>query len=258
MRAMYAVFISCDCRSGWDECHRKNRSVGVRAGAENVIRVPRTATYMLTLYDYLPSQNGYKIRLLLNHLDRAYRTELVSIFEGHGQRPEYLVVNPTGAVPAIRLEDGRVLSESNAILYFLAEATPYLPADAFGRAKVLQWMSFEADYVQPTLGSLRYWTLTGKLPRRPRELIDGKRAAGLKALHVLDRHLEEREFILGARYSVADMSLFAYTHVARDADAPLDEFPGVIAWIERVRAQPRFLAQIHPYSIDPYSTRELP
>ncbi len=213
---------------------------------------------MLTLYDYLPSQNGYKIRLLLNHLERPYRTELVSIFEGHGQRPEYLAINPTGAVPAIRLEDGRVLSESNAILFFLAEGTPYLPADAFGRAQVLQWMSFEADYIQSTWGSLRYWTLTGKLPRRPRELIEGKRTAGLKALGALDRHLEKRRFILGEPYTVADMSLFAYTHVARDADVPLDEFPGVIAWIERVRRQPRFLREVYPYSIDPHSSRELP
>ncbi len=173
---------------------------------------------MLTLYDYLPSQNGYKIRLLLNHLQQPYRTEQVSIFEGHGQRPEYLAINPTGAVPAIRLEDGRVLSESNAILFFLAESTPYLPAEAFARAKVLQWMSFEADYVQTTWGSLRYWTLTGKLPLRPPELIESKRAAGLKALRALDRHLETRRFVVDDTYTIADMSLFSYTHVARDAD----------------------------------------
>lgn len=213
---------------------------------------------MLTLYDYLPSQNGYKIRLLLNHLAREYRTEIVSIFEGHGQRPEYLAVNPWGAVPAIRLDDGRVLSESNAILVFLAEGTPYLPADPFGRAKVLQWMSFEADYIQSTAGSLRYWTLTGKLPRRPRELVEGKRAAALKALAAMDRHLAQRDFVLDGQYTVADMSLFAYTHVARDAALPLDQFPGVMAWIGRVRSQPGFLGEVHPYSIDPHSWRELP
>ena len=213
---------------------------------------------MLTLYDYLPSQNGYKIRLLLNQLERPYRTELVSIFEGHGQRPEYLAINPTGAVPAIKLEDGRVLAESNAILFFLAESTPYLPDEPFARAQVLQWMSFEADYIQATLGSLRYWTLTGKLPRRPAELIESKRAAGLKALRALDRHLKERRFAVGDAYTVADISLFAYTHVSRDADVPLDDFKNVIAWIERVRAQPRFLERVHPYSIDSHSGRELP
>jgi glutathione S-transferase len=213
---------------------------------------------MLTLFDYLPSQNGYKIRLLLNHLDREYRTQLVSIFEGEGQRPEYLAINPTGAVPAIRLDDGRVLAESNAILFYLAEGTEYLPDDPFERAKVLQWMSFESDYVQSTAGSLRYWTLTDKLPRRPRELIESKRAGALEAFAALDRELAGRDFILGERYTIADISLFAYTHVARDAELPLDDYPNVIAWIERVRRQPGFLDRIYPYSIDPHSTRELP
>ncbi|HKE47260.1 MAG TPA: glutathione S-transferase N-terminal domain-containing protein, partial [Rhodanobacteraceae bacterium] len=98
---------------------------------------------MLTLFDYLPSQNAWKVRQLLNHLGMPYRTESISIFEGEGQRPEYLAINPTGAVPAIRLDDGRVLAESNAILTFLAEDTPYLPKDRFERAKVAQWLSFE-------------------------------------------------------------------------------------------------------------------
>jgi glutathione S-transferase len=213
---------------------------------------------MLTLFDYLPSQNGYKIRLLLNHLGREYRTQLVSIFEGEGQRPEYLAINPTGAVPAIRLDDGHVLAESNAILFYLAEGTKYLPDDPFERARVLQWMSFESDYVQSTAGSLRYWSLTDKLPRRPRELIESKRAGALKAFAALDRELAGRDFILGERYTIADISLFAYTHVARDAELPLDDYPNVIAWIERVRRQPGFLDRIYPYSIDPYSTRELP
>ena len=213
---------------------------------------------MLRLYDYLPSQNGYKIRLLLNHLGREYRSQIVSIFEGEGQRTEYLEINPTGAVPAIRLDDGRVLAESNAILFYLAEGSAYLPDDPFDRAKILQWMSFEADYIQTTAGSLRYWMLTGKIPRRPREIVEGKRLGALKALAALDRELAERAFILGDRYSIADISLFAYTHVARDADLPLDNFRNVIAWIDRIQRQPGFLDRVYPYSIDPYSDRELP
>jgi glutathione S-transferase len=213
---------------------------------------------MLTLYDYLPSQNGYKIRLLLNQLDRPYRTETVSIFEGEGQRPEYLAINPTGAVPAIRLEDERVLAESNAILFHLAEGSRFLPADSFQRAKVLQWMSFEADYVQSTAGSLRYWTLTDKLGRRPAAMIEAKRQGALKALAALDRELAQRPFIVGDDYTIADISLFAYTHVARDADLPLGNYRNVIAWIDRVRSQPRFLDRVYPYSIDPHSSRELP
>ncbi len=214
---------------------------------------------MLTLYDYLPSQNGYKIRLLLNQLDRPYRTEIVSIFEGEGQRPEYLAINPTGAVPAIKLEDGRVLAESNAILFHLAEGSRFLPADSFQRAKVLQWMSFEADYIQSTAGSLRYWTLTDKLGSSPRrQMIEAKRQGALKALAALDRELAQRPFVVGEDYTIADISLFAYTHVARDADLPLGDYRNVIAWIDRVRSQPRFLDRVYPYSIDPHSSNELP
>lgn len=213
---------------------------------------------MLTLYDYLPSQNAWKIRLLLNHLQRPYRTELISIFEGEGQRAEFLAANPTGAVPAIRLDDGRVLAESNAILAFLAEDTPYLPADRYDRAVVAQWLSFEGNYVEPAIGTLRHWIMTGKDARRSRELVESRRGASLKALHILDRELRDRAFIAGDAYTIADMSLFAYTSRAHEAGLPLEDFARICAWIERVEAQPGFLATMYPYSIDPYSGGELP
>lgn len=213
---------------------------------------------MLTLFDYLPSQNAWKVRQLLNHLQRPYRTEYVSIFEGEGQRPDYLAVNPTGAVPAIRLDDGRVLAESNAILAFLAEGTRYLPDDAYGRAKVLQWLSFEGNYVEPSIGTLRHWIMTGKDARRPDALIESRRAGSLKALSILDRELASRPFIAGDAYTIADLSLFAYTSRARDAKLPLDDFANVVTWIARVEAEPGFLATMYPYSIDPHSSGELP
>lgn len=212
---------------------------------------------MMTLYDYLPSQNAYKVRLLLSHLGLPCRTELVSIFEGEGQRAEYLAINPTGAVPALRLEDGRVLAESNAILTYLASGTPYLPADAFAAAKVQQWMSFEQDYVL-NIASLRHWSMTGKLARRPAALVEMRRAGGMRALQILERELSARPFIAGEEYTIADIALFAYTHRADEAGLPLREFPQVCAWIERVRAQPGFLDEHHPYSIDTHSSRELP
>jgi glutathione S-transferase len=212
---------------------------------------------MMTLYDYLPSQNAYKVRLLLSHLDLPYRTELVSIFEGAGQDPDYLAINPTGAVPALRLDDGRVLAESNAILTYLATGTPYLPADAFAAAKVQQWMSFEQDYVL-NIASLRHWTMTGKLARRPAALVEMRRAGSLRALQILERELAQRPFICGDRYTIADISLFAYTHRADEAGLPLREFPHVCAWLDRVRAQPGFFAEHHPYSVDPHSSAELP
>lgn len=211
----------------------------------------------MTLFDYLPSQNAYKVRLLLNHLQLPYRTELVSIFEGEGQKPEFLAVNPSGAVPALLLEDGRVLAESNAILTYLAHGTRYLPSDAFGLAKVHQWMSFEQDYVL-AIASLRHWVMTGKVARRPPALVEMRREGGMKALSILDRELALRPFICGDAYTIADMSLFAYTHRADEAGLPLHEFRHVTAWIERVRVQEGFLDQHFPYSIDPNSSGELP
>ena len=213
---------------------------------------------MLTLFDYLPSQNAYKIRVLLAHLGLAYRSEIVSIFEGEGQRAGYLAINPTGAVPAIRLDDGRVLAESNAILTYLAEGTPYLPTDRFARAKVAQWLSFEGNYVEPAIGTLRHWTMTGKLARRSPELIAARRGASMKSLGILDRELAARDFIAADTYTIADISLFAYVSRAHEAQLPLEDFASVVAWLERVRAQPGFLAATYPYSIDPHSGSELP
>lgn len=213
---------------------------------------------MLTLYDYLPSQNAYKVRLLLHHLERPYRTEIVSIFEGEGQREEFVAINPTGAVPAVRLEDGRTLAESNAILVFLAEDSIYLPKDAYMRAKVSQWLFFEGDYVQSTVATLRHWVLTGKDKNRPAELVEMKRNGSVKTLSILDREFGRNAYLGGETYTIADMSVFAYVHRADEAGIPLSDFPNVMRWVGDVRAQPRFLAEVHPYSIDPHSASELP
>ncbi|GGC60815.1 glutathione S-transferase family protein [Undibacterium terreum] len=213
---------------------------------------------MITLYDYLPSQNAYKIRLLLAQLQQEYKTELVSIFEGEGQRPEFLAINPTGAVPAIRLEDGRVLAESNAILFYLAQGSQFLPQDSYEQARLWQWLSFEGDYVQATVATIRHWTMTGKLARRAESLVSAKRAGSLKVLRILDRELADRRFLVADTYTIADISLFAYVHLAEEGGLPLPDFPHVLRWIERVKSQDNYLGQVYPYSIDPYSIRELP
>jgi len=192
---------------------------------------------MLTLYDYLPSQNGYKVRLLFNHLQRPYAAKWVSIFEGEGQRADFLAKSPSGAVPVLELEDGRVLAESNAILVYLAEGTRYLPADSWERAQVLRWMFFEEDFIQNGLA---------------------KTAASHKALAILERWLNGREFLTDAGYTIADISVFAYTSRADEAMIPLRRYPAVDAWVSRVRAQEHFLEAVHPYSIDPKSAGELP
>jgi glutathione S-transferase len=212
---------------------------------------------MITLYDYLPSQNAWKVRQLFKLLDQPYQQEFVSIFEGEGHSDAYRAINPWGAVPAIRLEDGRVLSESNAILWYLSEGSPYRPADRFEAAKVMQWLSFEADYVQTSVGSLRYWALTDKLDTRSPELIAGKRAIAARALAILDDELKSRPFIAGESMTIADISLFAYAHRANEADIATDALPSFLAWTDRIRAHRDFLAEMHPYSIDPHSSGEL-
>jgi glutathione S-transferase len=213
---------------------------------------------MITLYDYLPSQNGYKVRLLLNHLDRPYITKIVQIFAGEGRNPSFLAKNPTGAVPVLELEDGRVLTESNAILFYLAHGTMYLPSDAWGQAQAVRWMFFEEDFIQNGLASLRHWNMTGKLAARSPGMIAAKQAASHKALDILERWLQGRSFLTDAGYTVADMSVFGYVSRAGEAGIDLKAFPAVSAWIERVRSQPRFLEAVYPYSIDPQSSQELP
>ena len=197
---------------------------------------------MLTLFNYPSSRNGWKIRLLLQHLDLPYRTETVNILENGDKRAEYRLINPTGKVPAIQLSDGRTLAESNAILFYLAENSAYLPADPFDRAKVLQWMSFEQEQVESTVGTLRYWTHIGELSRRSPELVEDKRKAAQRALGVLDHNFAQRPFVTGDNYTIADMAMFAYSTCAEDVGVRLDLFPHFRAWNTRVEAQPGFFA----------------
>lgn len=212
---------------------------------------------MLTLFDYLPSQNGWKVRQLLAHLQRPYRTQYISIFEGEGRRPEYRAISPTGTVPAIRLDDGRVLAESNAILGFLADGTAYLSAEPFARAKVQQWLCFEQERIESQIGTLRHWSLTGKLARRSAEQVAARREAALRALGILDAELATRAFVAGETYTIADIAMFAYASHAEEAGLSLQPYPHFREWLQRVRTQPGHLAEWHPYSIDPHSAREL-
>ena len=212
---------------------------------------------MITLYDYLPSQNAWKVRLLLNHLGRPYTQKFVSIFEGEGQLPDYLAINPSGAVPAIREDDGRTIAESNAILLYLACDTEYLPSAALERAQVSQWLFFESDYVQSSIATLRHWVLTGKDKNRSGDILTSKREASMKVLSILNRRLGDYKFLAGRDYTIADMSVFAYVHLSEDAGISLNDFCNVKRWIEAVRGQPRFLQDVFPYSMDEYSYREL-
>jgi glutathione S-transferase len=212
---------------------------------------------MLRFYDYLPSQNAYKVRLLLSHLGLPYEQRLVSIFEGESRTPEFLARNPAGAVPVLEVAPGDCIAESNAILCYLAEGSPYLPADRLARARVMQWLFFEADYVQSTIATLRHWSLTGKLARRAPQEVANRRGGGEHALDAIERGLAKRSFLAGERMTIADIAVFAYAHRAEEAGFDLAKRSTFRGWVARVEAEPGHLAEEFPYSIDPHSSREL-
>jgi glutathione S-transferase len=207
---------------------------------------------MLTLHDYLPSQNGWKVRVLLGLLGAPYRSRNVSIFEGESRTDAFLKLNPGGAVPALELEDGSAIAESNAILAYLAEGTRFLPGDRYARAKVLQWLFFEQYYVEPVIGTLRFWTLTGRLERNA-GMVAAKREGGVRALGALERGLATAGYLGGEHFSIADIAVYAYGHRAEDCGFDLAAYPRVAGWIDRVRALIGSDYPVHPYSVDPHS-----
>jgi glutathione S-transferase len=191
----------------------------------------------MRLYDYLPSGNGYKVRLLLHQLTIPFERVEMNIVRGETRTPEFLAKNPNGRIPLLELDDGSHLAESNAILCYLADGTPFLPSDRLERARVLQWMFFEQYSHEPNIATVRFWYHT-ELTDERRDLLPGKRALGEAALGVMDGHLRTRRFFVGEAYSVADIALYAYTHVADEGGFDLEPYPAVRAWLERVRAQP--------------------
>ena len=211
----------------------------------------------MILYDYLPSQNAWKVRLLLSHLEQSYEQRFVSIFEGEGQRADYLAINPTGSVPALQFGTGEAIAESNAILAYLAHGTEYLPSDSVQQAKILQWLFFESDYVQSSVATLRYWKLTKKDVSRSENLLSSKLDASNKVMSLLNARLSDYAFLAGSDYTIADISVFAYTHLCKDAGVDLNKFDSVQRWIEAVKSQPRFSGEVFSYSTDKYSCREL-
>jgi glutathione S-transferase len=195
----------------------------------------------MILYDYLDSGNGYKIRLLLAQLGRAYRWEELDIMRGHSRTAEFLAKNPNGRIPTLELDDGTCLAESNAILWYLADGTPYLPTGKLERAQVLQWMFFEQYSHEPYVATPRFILkhLPEDAPRRaelPKRLEQGRAALG-----VMETHLAARQFFVAERYSIADIALYAYTHVANEAQLDLGPYPAVRAWISHVAGQARYV-----------------
>ena len=201
---------------------------------------------MITAYGFSTSGNCHKVRLMLEQLGRPYRWVEVDSSAGETRTPAFLARNPNGRVPIIEREDGQVLTESNAILCWLADGTPFLPADAWQRAQALSWMFFEQYSHEPYIAVARFirgWTPLDS-PRRAE--LPRLRERGHQALAVMERHLAGRPWFSGDAYGVADIALHAYTDVAADGGFDLAPYPAIRAWLARVRATPRFVAMAPP------------
>jgi glutathione S-transferase len=190
----------------------------------------------MLLYNNQLSGNCYKVRLLFAHLGIEYEKQEVDVFERHGRLELLGDLNPALRVPTLVLDDGRPLAESDAILYHFAEGTEYLPEDRYERAQVLQWCFFEQYSHEPYIAVARFWFLAGISPS-PDEM-EEKLRGGKAALVALERHLTDREFLVAERYTIADIALYAYTHVAPEGRFDLHPHPAVRAWLGRVAEQP--------------------
>ncbi|MFH7027243.1 MAG: glutathione S-transferase family protein [Heteroscytonema crispum UTEX LB 1556] len=196
----------------------------------------------LRLYDFLPSGNGYKIRLLLTQLGMPFERVEVNILKGESRTPEFISKNFNGKIPVLEIEPGKFLVESNAIMIYLSEGTEFLPYDRFLRAQVLQWLFFEQNSHEPNIATSRFWISILDKAEEYREILKQKRELGNAALKVMENHLKSRTFFVGERYTIADIGLFAYTHVADEGGFDLTKFPAIQAWIERVKNQPRYIS----------------
>jgi glutathione S-transferase len=190
----------------------------------------------MLLYDSPVSGNCYKVRLLLAHLGVEYERREVDVVDRSGRRELLGGLNPALRVPTLVLDDGRPLGESNAILVYVAEGTPYIPVDTYERAQVLQWLFFEQYSHEPNIAVARFWVIAGITPSEADA--EAKRRGGIAALRAMESRLAEREYLVGERYTIADIALYAYTHVAPEAGFELAAYPGITAWLERVAAQP--------------------
>lgn len=196
---------------------------------------------MYRLYDYLPSGNGYKVRLVLKQLELPYELVEVDIKAGASRTPEFLAMNPNGRIPLLEVPGKGYLSESHAIIAFLAEGSPLVPADPFERGRMWQWMCFEQYHLEPSIGTVRFWvSMLHKTRADLGEKLIEKKKSGYAALDVLEEGLNGRRYLSADHYSLADISLFAYTHVAHEGGFDLAPYPNVRAWCDRVSSQPKW------------------
>jgi glutathione S-transferase len=190
------------------------------------------------LYNSAPSGNCYKVRLLLAHLGVQYETEDVSVVDRSDRADRLAHLNPALRVPTAILDDGRPLAESNAILWYFSDGTEYVPEDRYERAQVLQWMFFEQYSHEPYVAVARFWKSYSGAPEQFERQRERLLKGGYAALDAMERHIDGRDFLVAERYSIADISLYAYTHVAHEGEFDLEPYPAIRAWLGRVAEQP--------------------
>jgi len=200
----------------------------------------------LRLYDYGPSPNCHKVRILLAQLGLDYERVPTDIFGGDTLKPEYFEKNPALTTPVLEIEPGVYLPESGAILLYLAEGTELLPSDPLERAHVHRWMMWEQSRAFAIIGALRFFLASGRLDPESREARQQLRFSQAIVAQA-EGHLSAREFFVADRYTVADIALYGYLQVAHEAGVDMDAFPSVVAWLERVREQPNHVADLEPY-----------
>ena len=192
----------------------------------------------MLLYDSPVSGNCYKVRLLLAHRGIPYERRELSVVDRSNRSEVLGDLNPAQRVPTLVLDDGRALVESGAILWYFAEGTEFVPEDRYERAQMLQWMFFEQYDHEPALAVVRFWVAYSRRPEAFADRLEERMAAGYRALDAMERHLDSRQFFVGDRLSLADIALYAYTHVAPEGGFELDSYPAIGAWLDRVAAKP--------------------
>ena len=196
---------------------------------------------MFRVFGDVHSGNCYKVKLLLHQLHQPYEWVHIDIMQKESRTPEFLRMNPKGQIPVLEIVPGTFLSESNAILHYLADGTDLLPDDRLEHARALQWMFFEQYNHEPTVASARFIVRYLGRPAEREQELQRKITDGYGALTLMERHLQSNDYFVGGRYSIADIALYAYTHVAHEGCFDLGRFPAIQGWLARVRAQPRYV-----------------
>lgn len=196
---------------------------------------------MYRLYDFLPSGNCYKVRVLLTQLQIPFTRVDINILKQETQTVSFLAKNPNGKIPVLEVAPGSFLTESNAILFYLSQGTNYFPSQNWEQAQVMQWLFFEQYSHEPNIATSRYWIKILGEADKYQEQLQQKQTLGYVALNILEKHLQNHSFLVAEKYSIADIGLYAYTHVAEEGGFDLTPFTAIQSWLQRIESQPRYI-----------------